>query len=175
MHLVSDPLVSDPGDLSLHHIGYVVDSIENRIANLAASLAARVVPGIFEDSIQRSRVAFLALPPWEPQSVQMELVQPASPDSPVTRFLDQGGGFHHLCYEVDHLEAQIKKMKAQHAVLIRSPKPAVAFGGRRIAWIRTAHDSLLIEYLERKLSGSAQKSGSGAGQKDAVVIGELET
>jgi methylmalonyl-CoA/ethylmalonyl-CoA epimerase len=149
--------------VSLHHIGYVVDSIENCIENFASSLAARIVPGIFEDPVQRSRVAFMTLPPWQPQSPQLELVQPAAPDSPVTRFLEKGGGFHHFCYEVDHLETQIQKMKAQRAVLIRSPQPAVAFGGRRIAWIRTAQNSLLIEYLERKLFPSAQERGSAVG------------
>jgi methylmalonyl-CoA/ethylmalonyl-CoA epimerase len=164
-----------PSGLSLHHIGYVVDSIEDRIASIAASLAARPVPGIFEDPIQRSRVAFLMLPPWEPSSVQLELVEPAAPDSPVTRFLEKGGGFHHLCYEVDHLETQLEAMKAQRAILIRSPKPAVAFGGRRIAWIRSAKDSLLIEYLERGPSGSAQKGGSGADGENSVVVGNLET
>jgi methylmalonyl-CoA/ethylmalonyl-CoA epimerase len=84
--------------------------------------------------------------------VQLELVEPAAADSPVARFLEKGGGLHHLCYEVDDLQRQIQWMKSQRAVLIRSPKPAVAFGGRRIAWMRT-RDSLLIEYLERRLPG----------------------
>jgi methylmalonyl-CoA/ethylmalonyl-CoA epimerase len=137
-----------PSGITLHHIGYVVDSIEDRIAGMAASLGASVISEIFEDPIQRSRVVFLALPTSIPSLVQMELVQPATPDSPVARFIEKGGGFHHLCYEVDNLEAQLEVMKAQKAVVIRSPKPAVAFGGRRIAWVRT-RDPLLIEYLER--------------------------
>lgn len=139
-----------PSGMTLHHIGYVVDSIEDRIASLAASLGAKQVSEIFEDPIQRSRVVFLALPTSAPSVVQLELVQPATPDSPVARFVEKGGGFHHLCYEVDDLEAQLQGMKAQKAVLIRSPKPAVAFGGRRIAWVRT-QDPVLIEYLEREL------------------------
>ena len=39
------------------------------------------------------------------------------PDSPVTRFLEKGGGLHHLCYEVDNLEARIQRMKSQLNVL----------------------------------------------------------
>lgn len=143
--------------LALHHIGYVVDSIERRLAALAASLGAAPVSPIFDDPIQRSRVAFLALPAGDPSTVQFELVEPAAPDSPVARFLANGGGLHHLCYEVDDLEAQLQLMKSRKAILIRSPQPAVAFGGRRIAWVRTP-DPLLLEYLERApATASAQE------------------
>jgi len=141
--------MSSPSGVSLHHIGCVVDSIEQRIESYRLSLGAVSVSQIFEDPIQRSRVAFLDLP--TPGLVQFELVQPAGPDSPVTRFLEKGGGLHHLCYEVDDLGEQIQWMKSQRATLLRSPKPAVAFGGRHIAWMRT-RDALLIEYLERRLS-----------------------
>jgi methylmalonyl-CoA/ethylmalonyl-CoA epimerase len=104
------------------------------------------VSEVFEDPIQRTRVAFLDLS--SPAPVQLELVEPATVDSPVARFLQKGGGLHHLCYEVDDLQEQIRWMKSQRAVLIRSPKPAVAFSGRHIAWVCT-RDSLLVEYLER--------------------------
>jgi methylmalonyl-CoA/ethylmalonyl-CoA epimerase len=136
--------------ISLHHIGCVVDSIEDRIERYLLALGAASVSQIFEDPIQRSRVAFLDLS--TPGSVHFELIQPASADSPVEGFLQKGGGLHHLCYEVDDLHTQIDAMKSLKAVLIRSPKPAVAFGGRRIAWMRTP-DALLIEYLERRLAG----------------------
>jgi methylmalonyl-CoA/ethylmalonyl-CoA epimerase len=133
--------------LQLHHIGCVVDSITGRIESYRLDLGSTAASQTFEDPIQRSRVAFLELP--APGAVRLELIEPAAPDSPVARFLEKGGGLHHLCYEVDDLPGQIQRMKAQRAVLIRSPKPAVAFGGRRIAWMRT-RDGLLIEYLERQ-------------------------
>jgi methylmalonyl-CoA/ethylmalonyl-CoA epimerase len=91
-------------------------------------------------------VAFLDLPTQG--GAQFELVQPLTPDSPVAGFLKKGGGLHHLCYEVDDLDQQIKWMKSQRVALVSSPKPAVAFDGRRIAWMLT-REFLLIEYLER--------------------------
>lgn len=137
--------------LQLHHIGCVVDSIEARIGSYQIDLGSASASRIFEDPIQRSRVAFLEFP--TPGSVLFELIEPAAPDSPVGRFLEKGGGLHHLCYEVDDLAGQIQQMKAQKAVLIRSPKPAVAFEGRRIAWMRIK-DGLLVEYLERRAAHS---------------------
>lgn len=106
---------------------------------------ASSVTEIFEDEIQRARVAFLDLPPG---GTRVELVEPIGPDSPVARFLDKGGGLHHLCFEVDDIDRQISTMKTQLAMLVRQPKPAVAFGGRRIGWMLT-REKLLIEYLER--------------------------
>jgi methylmalonyl-CoA/ethylmalonyl-CoA epimerase len=149
----------NPSSPTLHHIGCVVDSIENRIESYRIGLGSASASQVFEDPIQRARVAFLDLP--APGAVQLELVEPAAPDSPVARFLEKGGGLHHLCYEVDDLQEQIRWMKAQRAVLIRSPKPAVAFGGRHIAWMRT-RDALLIEYLERRLPASGQEAGQPA-------------
>ena len=140
--------MSSPGGITLHHLGCVVPSIEAAIDRYKLALGATTVSAIFEDPIQRSRVAFLDLP--TAGSLLFELVQPAAPVSPVARFLEKGGGLHHLCYEVDDLQAQIRWMKSLRALLISSPKPAVAFGGRRIAWMRTP-DALLIEYLERQL------------------------
>ena len=160
-----------PGGLTLHHIGCVVDSIEKRIESYRAGLGVESVSPIFEDPIQRSRVAFLNFP--TAGAARLELVEPITSDSPAARFLEKGGGLHHLCYEVDDLQEQIEWMKSQRAVLIRSPKPAVAFSGRHIAWVRT-RDALLIEYLERHLPGSSQEAGRPPGQEDRIVVGHVE-
>ena len=91
---------------------------------------------------------FLDLPP--DGAVKLELIEPLGSDSPVAKFDQKGGGLHHLCFEVDDVDEQIQKMKILKAMLIRRPQPAVAFGGRRIAWMQT-REKLLVEYLERVL------------------------
>jgi methylmalonyl-CoA/ethylmalonyl-CoA epimerase len=40
-------------------------------------------------------------------------------------------------------------MKFQGALIVRPPKPAVAFEGRRIAWMLTS-GKLLVELLEKR-------------------------
>jgi methylmalonyl-CoA/ethylmalonyl-CoA epimerase len=55
----------------------------------------------------------------------------------------------HVCYEVDDLDLQIRQMRAAGSVVAKPPLPAVAFDGRRIAWMFTP-DRLLIELLERE-------------------------
>lgn len=131
---------------SLHHVGYVVSSISENVKRWRAALSVVSVSEPFEDPLQRARVTFLEFHPGG--GAYLELVEPLAEDSPVARFLKDGGGLHHLCFEVDDLDEQIRHMQRQKAVLIRRPKPALAFDGRRIAWLLT-REKLLVEYLER--------------------------
>jgi methylmalonyl-CoA/ethylmalonyl-CoA epimerase len=97
--------------------------------------------------VQRVRVVFL----YFSVGSAVELVEPAAPDSPVSSLAEKGGGFHHLCFEVDDLEAHMAFMRTQKALLVRKPQPAVAFEGRRIGWMIT-REKMLVEYLERTAS-----------------------
>src|SRR5438876_4368414 len=81
-------------------------------------------PVIYEDPIQRVRVAFVG-----------EL------DSPVAEVVRKGR------YEVDNLESAIERARAERRLLISEPQPAVAFAGRRIAFMMTPK-YLLVEYVE---------------------------
>ena len=137
-----------PSPLRLHHVGYVVASIEASMPGFVRSLAAQWDGRIIADPLQKVKVAFLTT---RPEDAQVELVEPAGPDSPVLRFLqEKGGGLHHLCYEVADLEVELSGFRSRGAAIAKRPKPAVAFGGRRIAWLITA-EKLLIELLEEKL------------------------
>jgi methylmalonyl-CoA/ethylmalonyl-CoA epimerase len=136
----------------LHHVGYVVADAAEALPQWVASLEPQWVSEIFHDPLQKVNVVFLQ--PAAEDGVQVELVAPAGEGSPVAPFLAKGGGLHHLCYEVDSLEDRIATMKRRGAVVIRPPKPAVAFGGRRIAWMVT-RERLVLEYVERRLPESA--------------------
>jgi methylmalonyl-CoA/ethylmalonyl-CoA epimerase len=133
--------------VSLHHIGFVVASIQESAVSFARSLGATWDGNIIFDPLQKVRVTFLQGAHLNDSLI--ELVEPGSADSPVTRFLERGGGLHHLCYEVDDLESHLAFCKSVGTIILRAPVPAVAFGGRRIAWALTKK-RLLVEYLESK-------------------------
>ena len=131
--------------LRLHHVGFVVASIEASMPGFLRSLGATWNSEIFVDPIQKVKVVFLAT---RQEDTRIELVEPNADDAPVLKFLKQhGGGLHHLCYEVEDLEGALQAMRSRGAFLAKRPQPAVAFGGRRIAWILTA-EKLLVEMLE---------------------------
>lgn len=135
-----------PGRVRLHHIGYVVASIEQSAAPFARSVGGSWDGKITFDPLQKVRVTFLK--GADAADSLIELVEPGAPDSPVSRFLERGGGLHHLCYEVEQMESHLAYCKSIGTKVIRPPVPAVAFGGRHIAWAVTK-TRLLIELLER--------------------------
>lgn len=138
--------MTESGTLTrLHHVGFAVETIEDSIRQFTRSLGARWSGEIFADPIQKVKVAFLTISTGDPQ---MELVEPDGHDSPVHRFLTKAGpGLHHLCYEVEDIERALLEMRINGALLAKPPRPAVAFGGRRIAWVLTK-ERLLVEILD---------------------------
>jgi methylmalonyl-CoA/ethylmalonyl-CoA epimerase len=132
-------------EIRLHHIGFVVSNIHKEIKQFARSIGASENSRIYHDPLQKVRVSFLQTKC--PRDAQIELVEPAAPDSPVLNFLNKGGGLHHLCYEVTDLDAHLSKMRKGGAVIVKPPLPAVAFENRRIGWVFT-RQKLLLEFLE---------------------------
>jgi methylmalonyl-CoA/ethylmalonyl-CoA epimerase len=66
---------------------------------------------------------------------RVELICPTTQDSGVARFLEKRGeGLHHICLEVEDLEAALSSLKAAGAPLIdASPKPGA--GGAKVAFV----------------------------------------
>lgn len=139
-----------PGRVRLHHVGFVLDSIQENAKPLALSLGATWDGHIIYDPIQKVRVSFLR--GTSPFEAMIELVEPVGVDSPVAALLKRGGGLHHLCYEIEDLDAYLVFCKSMKMSVLRKPTPAVAFDGRRIAWV-LGKKRLLIEYLESKVAG----------------------
>jgi methylmalonyl-CoA/ethylmalonyl-CoA epimerase len=131
---------------TLHHLGFVVASISDVAEEFAASMSALWDGQIIHDPIQRVRVSFFS--PADDRNPVFELVEPAGEDSPVSNFLKKRVGLHHVCYEVDDLESALREARAVGFVIVSAPAPAVAFGGRRIAWVCSKR-RLLMEFLER--------------------------
>ncbi len=129
----------------LHHVGFVVAEIRTAMPGFLHSMQAQWDERIFEDPLQKVKVAFMSTRQGD---AMIELVEPAGESSPVLRFLNEkGGGLHHLCYEVPDLEKSLAESRERGLMIVSRPKPAVAFGGRRIAWVLTK-EKMLVEFLE---------------------------
>ena len=113
----------------------MVFSIQESAEFFARSLAATWDRNIILDRLQEVRVAFFQGP--NTADPLIELVEPGELGSPVSRFLERGGGLHHLCYEVRDMDSHLVFCKSAGNIVIRSPVPAVTFGGGHIAWAVT--------------------------------------
>jgi len=143
--MITQDLTKNGSPTRLHHIGFVVASIDAALPGFIEALGASWSGEIFTDAHQKVKITFLATRPGD---AQIELVEPDAEHDPVSHFLTRNGpGLHHLCYEVGGLETALVEMRAKGALIAKRPKPAAAFGGRRIAWILTP-EKLLVELLE---------------------------
>ena len=112
-------------DLRIHHLGIVVSEIKTVIESFVRSLGATWERKVFHYPLQKVRVTFVRTACSS--DPQIELVEPAAEDSPVRRFLQKGGGLHHICYAVPDLDVHLKEMRTRGGVIVRPPLPAVAF------------------------------------------------
>ena len=106
--------------------------------------------GIIHDPTQTAYVQFLRRPG---DTVLLELVAPDGPSSKLSAALQRGGGFHHVCHSTPDIDDACRALRSGGFFLIAAPVPAVAFEGRRIAWL-LARDRSLVELVERGPEGS---------------------
>src|SRR4051812_49367345 len=101
----------------MHHTGFVVASIARTIERFAVSVGGRGWTQTWEDPIQRVRVAFIH--PALDGDPSIELVEPADESAPVQKFLERGGGLHHICYEVENIDAEVAAAPSRGSTVIR--------------------------------------------------------
>jgi len=82
---------------------------------------------------------------------RIELVEPAAPDSPVSRFLAQrGGGLHHVAYRVEDLDRALTTLKRAGVPLI-DEKARPGAHGTRVAFVAPqAFGGVLTELVEER-------------------------
>jgi methylmalonyl-CoA/ethylmalonyl-CoA epimerase len=79
----------------------------------------------------------------------IELVEPAVPDSPIAKFLEaKGQGIHHICLEVDDVESEVKAF-LEKGVSMVDQKPRPGAHHTKVAFVHPKSSSgVLIELCE---------------------------
>ena len=70
------------------------------------------------------------------------------PESKLAAAVNKGGGLNHLCYSVGDIEAAVTKLRDAGMITLCEPVDAVAFPGRRIAWLM-GQDRIPVELVEK--------------------------
>jgi len=129
--------------LRVHHYGFATESLE-RTAEVFRLLGYHVTEPVF-DSIQRVRLCFAKRKGQCP----VELVCDCGAEGPTNGYISKiGSGFYHICYEVDDMEECIRTLRRRQFLLKQKPVKAIAFRGRRVAWLYN-RDVGLVELLEK--------------------------
>ena len=101
------------------------------------------------------RVVFVDLP-----NVRIELLEPLGEGSPIAGFLKRNpaGGMHHLCYEVDDIEAARERLRLKGATILGDGEPKVGAHGRRVLFLSPKDFAgTLIELEEAREWGSSRR------------------
>lgn len=132
--------------MKLHHIGIVVKNIQDSLGELTNFLKFEETTMPILVETQKVKVCFL-----KTADIFIELIEPINNDSPVKKFSNLGGGFHHLCFEVDNVFDTLKQMKENGARVI--VEPTKGFENREIAFVMLNMKNTncnLIELAEKR-------------------------
>jgi methylmalonyl-CoA/ethylmalonyl-CoA epimerase len=127
--------------MKIHHIGILTKSlVETR--NALSSQGINFLTAI-EDPLQQ---AILTISKGD---VKIEIVEPLHHNQQLRKILDKFGTHsYHICFEVPQIDwPDVKKYFGHRLVMVSSPKPAILFNNRRVAFYISKHLGL-IELLE---------------------------
>lgn len=130
-------------ELSLDHVAIAVPSIAAALP-LFESLTGSSGSPIEAVPAQKVNVTFIGQ-----GNARLELIEPASADSTVQKFLERrGSGVHHIAYRVPDLQEALRRFSALGIRLIDAePRPGA--GGHRVAFLHPASTSgVLVELVE---------------------------
>jgi len=127
----------------LNHIAVAVNNLEEA-AQFYQNVMGLSLSGTEVVTAQKTKVGFFKI-----GESNIELVQPSEPDSPLVKFLEtKGQGIHHICFEVEDVESEVKKYLEKGATMA-DQKPRPGAHGTKVAFIHPKSSSgVLIELCE---------------------------
>lgn len=131
----------------IDHVAIIVRNIEQALAFYRDTLG--ILPSaIKEVPSEQVRIAFL--PMGGPGGSEIELIEPTTPTSSLTKYLEKRGeGLHHICLEVDNIDVALQEMKDQGAPVL-DEQPRVAAEGRAIFLHPKGTNGVLLELIEKE-------------------------
>ncbi len=131
--------------MKINHLGIATKGIEEALKFWGDALGLENVhTEVVED--QKVRVAMLPL-----GESRIELLEPTSEDSPISKFLEKrGGGIHHIAVEVEDIEASLAKLKSRGMRLI-DDEPRIGAEGCLVAFVHpSSSNGVLLELVQTK-------------------------
>jgi methylmalonyl-CoA/ethylmalonyl-CoA epimerase len=146
--------MSNPKGITIQHLGVAVESIEGALTFWRDALGLEL-NGVEVVEDQGVRVAMLPI-----GESRIELLEATARETPVGKFLaKRGPGIHHLCVEVDDINAKLDELRAHGARLI-DDRPRIGAGGALVAFVHPSSTGGVLIELTQKGSGEWGK-GSG--------------
>ena len=124
--------------LRIDHLGIAVPRLDEAV-DVWEALGFRV-EARHDVPTEKVRTAFLPV-----GESHLELLEPSDPSSVIARFLETRKGVHHVCVEVDDIQAALDELKARGVELLDAT-PRLGAGGCRVAFVHPrATGGVLLE------------------------------
>ena len=129
--------------MKINHLGIATKGVDEALKFWSDALG---LENVHTEIVEDQKVKVAMLPIGESR---VELLEPTSPDSPISKFLEKrGGGIHHIAVEVDDIEASLAKLKAQGMRLI-DESPRIGAEGCLVAFVHpAASGGVLLELVQ---------------------------
>ena len=117
---------------ALNHVGVATPSIADSIKLYRDVLGATKIGEPFDLPAQGGKVCFIDTP-----TAQIELIEPYDETSPIVGFLAKNpkGGQHHVCFEVEDIQAAVAEMRAKGVTLLGTGEPRIGAHGTPIFFL----------------------------------------
>ena len=127
----------------INHVAIVVEDMEKSLSFWRDALGIELHE-LRDVPAEKSQVAFLPL-----AGSEIELVMPTSDDSGIAKYLaKRGPGMHHVCLEVDDIDAMLAHLKSKGVRLINE-EPRTAADGKKYAFVHPESTSgVLVELYQ---------------------------
>src|SRR5947208_3872068 len=115
----------------LNHVAIAVSNIGKAADVYRQVLGASVSEAVAQPDHGVTTV-FITLP-----NTKIELLEPLGEASPIRKFLERNpdGGIHHVCYEVENIQAAAEMLSRQGARILGDGKPKVGAHGKPVLFL----------------------------------------
>jgi methylmalonyl-CoA/ethylmalonyl-CoA epimerase len=133
--------------MKLHHIGKVVHNLKEAQDYYKETFGLLPLGEPTIDPIQKVEVVYLNAGYGD--EITLELICPVGEDSPVYKFLQKGGGFHHLSFLVEDIQQEIERLKGKGAIILGDVVPGIGRKKQSTVWLYTRSREL-VELVEKE-------------------------
>jgi len=129
--------------MKIDHLGIATNGIDEALKFWSDALGLQ---NVHTETVEDQKVRVAMLPLGESR---IELLEPTSEDSPISKFLEKrGGGIHHIAVAVEDIEASLAKLKAKGMRLI-DESPRIGAEGCLVAFVHpSSANGVLLELVQ---------------------------
>jgi len=129
--------------MKIDHLGIATKGIDEALKFWTDALG---LENIHTEVVEDQKVRVAMLPIGESR---IELLEPTSDDSPISKFLEKrGGGIHHIAVRVENIESALKQLRDKGMRLI-DETPRVGAEGCLVAFVHpSSTGGVLLELVQ---------------------------